>query len=566
MAEPALYEFGPFRLDGARRVLWRDGEVVPLTPKALDVLVALVEQQGRVVTKSELMERVWPDTFVEEANLTVNVSALRKALGEGNGKPYIQTLARRGYRFAAEVRDATHAAVPTLAVLPLTALDPSAAGEPDLLGMGIADGVITRLSRTGQILVRPTSAVLPYAERTRDAQDVGRRLSVEVVLEGRFQRTTDRVRVTAQLVRVADGSSIWAATFDERTVDVFALQDSLADRLAQALALSLGGRTTDGRRHPTKDPEAYRAYLKGRYFWNKLSGPWLEKSRAAFQDAVDRDPSYALAWSGLADSYAMLALYCLRPSREAWEMAGHAATRALEIDDSLPEAHVSLGYVRLFLDWDWAGAERELRRALDLAPVSAETHHWYALFLAMSGRFPEAMAEMGRAQQLDPLSLTINTGAGFQLYLRQQYEPEIEQHLRSLELDPDYAVGHWALGLAYEQKGLFDEAIAHHQKAVALSEGSRLMQNALGNAYARAGRRKEAEQILAELSRPEADFSPYRLAVLHAALGERERALQCLERGCAERDQWMVWVKVDPLMDPLRDDPRFAAVLQRVGP
>jgi serine/threonine-protein kinase len=565
VAESPLYEFGPFRLDGSRRVLWRDGEVVPLTPKALDVLVALVEQQGKVVTKSELMDKVWPDTFVEEANLTVNVSALRKALGDDDGKPFIQTLARRGYRFAAEVRRDAQPQPPTLAILPFTPLAASAGGEPDLLGVGIADAVITRLSRAGQVLVRPTSAVLRHAEGTRDAREVGRALHVEMVLDGRFQGTSDRVRVTTQLVRVSDGSSVWAATFDEGAADVFALQDNLAERLARALALSLGGRT-GAASAPTRDPEAYRAYLKGRYFWHKLTGPWLEKSRAAFQEAVDRDPGYARAWSGLADSYAMLALYCLRPARQAWEMAGRAAARAVEIDDTLAEAHVSLGYVRLFLDWDWAAAENELRRALDLASASAETHHWYALFLAMSGRFPEAMAEIARAQQLDPLSLTINTGAGFQLYLRQQYEPEIEQHLRSLELDPEYAVGHWALGLAYEQKGLLDEAIAHHRKAVALSEDSLLLKSALGNAYARAGRREEAEAILTELSRPAAAFSPYRLATLFATMGEREKALECLERGCAEKDQWMVWVKVDPLLDPLRGEGRFEAVLQRVGP
>jgi DNA-binding winged helix-turn-helix (wHTH) protein/tetratricopeptide (TPR) repeat protein len=564
---PSLIEFGDFRLDSARRVLWRHGDVVALTPKALEVLVALLERAGQVMGKAELMDRVWPDTFVEEANLTVNVSAVRKALGDQpGGQPYIQTLPRRGYRFAAETRGAPRPSVPTLAVLPLQPLDP--ASREDHLGLGMADAVITRLSRTGQVLVRPTSTVLRYGEGAHDSQEAGQRLSVELVLDGRVQRTADRVRVTAQLVRVADGVSTWAETFDEPFTDLFRVQDRLAERVAEALSVTLGAKAARVTTRAPTDPEAYRAYLAGRFFWNKLTVPWLEKARSAFEEAVTRDPRYAAAWSGLADAYALLALYGLRRSHEAWGEAGRAARRAVELDPALPEAHLSLGFVRLFQDWDWSGAQHELLRALDLAPASAETHQWFALFLAISGRFPEALEEIQRAQQLDPLSLTVDTNAGLQLYLRQQYAPEVETHLRALELDPGYAIGHWALGLAYEQKGLFDQAIAAHRQAVALAEDALIMKTALAHAYAVAGRHEEAEQVLAELARPDhgVEVSPYRLAAIHAALGHREQALDYLERGCDARDQWMVFSKVDPQLESLRDEPRFQELLRRIGP
>jgi DNA-binding winged helix-turn-helix (wHTH) protein/tetratricopeptide (TPR) repeat protein len=562
-----LLEFGPFRLDASRRVLWREGEVLPVTPKALDVLAALCAQPGEVVTKDELMRRVWPDTFVEEANLTVHVSALRKALGmQEGGRPWIATVPRRGYRYVGPPPRRSAVAARSLAVLPFAALDPETAD--DHLGLGMADALITRLGRGGQLLVRPTSAVMPYARATGGAASSGRELSVDVVLEGKVQRDGDRVRVTAQLVRVADGATLWAEMLDEPFTDLFRVQDALSARLERALALKLGGSEARPADRPNEDAEAYRSYLRGRYFWNKLTGPWLRKALAEFRTAVDRDPGFARAWAGLADTQVMLTLFGLTPPLEGWTVARQAAQRAAALDPGLSEARVSLGYVRLFQDWDWAGAEEELGRAVSLSPASAEAHQWYALLLGMSGRFGEAVQEVARAQELDPLSLTVNTNAGLLLYLRQQHDPEVEQHRRTLELDPDYGPAHWALGLAYAQQGRHDEAIAAHRKAVELSGGGALFKAVLGRSYALAGRRAEAEGVLRELEAATGDgrVSPYHIGVLHTVLGDHERALQRLAEAAERRDHWLVWVKVDPILEPLRADPRFEAVARAVGP
>jgi DNA-binding winged helix-turn-helix (wHTH) protein/Flp pilus assembly protein TadD len=558
-------EFGSFRLDPGRRVLWRKGEVVPLTPKALDVLAALCAQPGALVTKDELMQRVWPDTFVEEANLTVHVSALRKALGvQADGRAWIETVPRRGYRYVGPPPRRTASGPRSLAVLPFVPLDAQAAD--DHLGLGMADALITRLGRSGQILVRPTTAVMPYAGTQAAAS--GRDLSVEAVLEGKVQRAGNRVRVTAQLVRVEDGATLWADTLDEPFTDLFRAEDVLSERLERALALKLGAPEATGPESTTTDAEAYRAYLKGRYFWNKLTGPWLGKARLEFQAAVDRDPGFARAWAGLADTQVMLTLFGSATPADGWALARRAAERAVALDPALSEAHVSLGYVKLFQDWDWAGAEDELRRAVELSPASAEAHQWHALLLGMAGRFGDALLEVARAQELDPLSLTVNTNAGLLLYLRQQYEPEVEQHRRALELDPDYGPAHWALGLAYAQQGRHDEAIASHRRAVELWDGSPLFQAVLGRSYALAGRRAEAEAVLREIENPGGTLpvSPYHVAILHTLLGDREEALRRLAEAAARHDHWLVWVKVDPILDPLRGDPRFEGIVKVVGP
>jgi DNA-binding winged helix-turn-helix (wHTH) protein/TolB-like protein/Flp pilus assembly protein TadD len=556
-------EFGAFRLDPVRRVLWRGGDVVPLTPKALDVLHALCEQPGAVVTKDELMRRVWPDTFVEEANLTVHVSALRKTLGtQPDGRPWIDTVPRRGYRYVGPPPRRVPRGPRSLAVLPFVPLDAESAD--DHLGLGLTDALITRLGRNGQVLVRPTSAVMPFAGTSAAAS--GRELSVDAALEGKVQRAGGRVRVTAQLVRVEDGATLWADTLDEPFTDLFRVQDGLAARLERALAPKLGVTAAEAAQAPTADADAYRSYLKGRYFWNKLAGPWLRKALAEFRAAVDRDPAFARAWAGLADTQVMLTLFGVASAAEGWALARQAAERAVLLDPALSEARVSLGYVKLFQDWDWAGAEEELQRAVAFSPASAEAHQWHALLLGMSGRLGDALEEVARAQELDPLSLTVNTNAGLLLYLRQQYEPEVEQHRRTLELDPDYGPAHWALGLAYAHQGRHEEAIAAHRRAVDLWEGNALFRAVLGRTYALAGRRAEAETIVRELEAPglQPPVSPYHLAVLHALLGDQETALQRLAGALRIHDHWLTWVKVDPILDPLRGDPRFEAIVEAV--
>jgi TolB-like protein/Flp pilus assembly protein TadD len=559
-------EFGPFRLDAAKRVLWREGRIVPLPPKALDLLVALVEQRGDVVTKDELMRRVWPDTFVEEANLSVNVSALRKALGDQpGGRPYVETVSRRGYRFAALPGPATPA-LPTLAVLPFLVLG---RGKDDAyLGAGLADALITRLGRTGRVAVRPTSAVLKYTHR--DPREAGRELRVDAVLEGKLQRQGSRLRVTVQLVPTFGATPAWAETFDEEEGSVFAVQDRIAEQVAAALDLKLGAAERERlTRRDTEDALAYRAYLKGRYFWSRFTGEWLERAIAFFREAVERDAGFSLPHAGLADAYLILGFSGLVSPKEAWPLAGEEARRALAIDDSVAEAHVSLGYVHLFQDWDWARAGKELERAVALHPGSAAAHQWHGLFLDMRGRFDEARSAIARAQELDPLSLVAAVLMAFQYGLVREPARELAECRKAVDLDPNHFLARWSLGLAYQHAGRHREAIAEHRKAVKLSRGSALARAVLARSLALGGRAAEARRILKELERlsRQTRAGSYANATVHLGLGDTDKALACLEAATEERDPWLVWLRVDPMLDGLRRHRRFAALVRRVfGP
>ena len=562
------FTFGPFVLDAARRTLAQGGEFLPLGPKAVDLLLCLVERSGQLVTKDEMLTQVWPDTFVEEANLSVQVSALRKVLGEqADGRPFIETVPRRGYRFLAPVRAEEGVSAPrSLAVLPFQPLTP--ASDEEHIGVGLADALITRLSNVGQILVRPTSAVTRYAGRGRDAGRAARELGVDVVLDGRWQREGEQIRVTAQLVDALDGATRWATVIEEPWTRLFRVQDSLASQLADALALHIGVREqAQLHERATEDNEAYQSYLRGRYFWNRLTPPWLTKAREAFARAAALDPTYARAHAGLAETDIVLALYGETPPREALERARAAAGRALELDEGLAEAHTALGFVHAFADWSPADAERHLRRAVALHPRSAAARQWCALYLALTGRLLEAMGEILIAQELDPLSLTVHTNLGFQHFLGGQADEELEAHQRSLELEPGYALGHWALGLAYTLKGAWPEAIAAQERAIELSGGSALMKSLLARLCALAGDGTRARALLVEVL-PQAEvglLSAYQVAMIHAALGEMEPAFAWLERGYAARDLWLVLLGIDPMAASLREDPRCSGLLLRIG-
>ena len=561
--EISKVEFGPFRLDAAKRVLWRDGRIVPLPPKALDLLVALVEQRGDVVTKDELMKRVWPDTFVEEANLSVNVSALRKALRDGpEGRPYIETVSRRGYRFAALEAPAA-ADLPTLAVLPFIALS---RGQDDAyLGAGLADALITRLGGTGRVAVRPTSAVLKHAGR--DPREAGRELQVDAVLEGKIQRRGSRLRVTVQLLPLSGPTPAWAETFDEESTNVFAVQDRIAEQVAAALDLQLGAADRERlTRRDTGDAAAYESYLKGRYFWSRFTGEWLERALGFFREAEEKDPGFSLPHAGLADAYLILGFSGLVPPKEAWDLAGKEARRALAIDETVAEAHISLGYVRLFQEWDWRRAGAELRRAVALSPASAAARQWHGLYLDMLGRFEEARAEIERARQIDPLSLVTAALLAFQSYLTRDHERGLAECRRVVDLDPNHFLGRWSLGLALQALGRHREAVAEHRKALKLSGGSVLMKAVLARSLALAGRPAEARKILKELERAnrETRAGSYPIATVRLPLGDADGALAALEAATEERDPWLVWLKVDPMLDALRGHRRYESLVRRV--
>jgi len=620
MAQQAtdLYEFGPFQIDTQNRLLFRDGQPVPLKPKVIDTLLLLVENSGRVLEKDELIEKLWPETFVDEANLTQNIYVLRKALTTGaDSTSYIETIPRRGYRFTGDVKKISAGAtvveaetgttrttgtgprwmwvavgvalvailgalafrllasrsrpavssssVKSLAVLPFRPL--TGGSEDDYIGQGMADALITKLSNTQRLNVRPTSAVLRYNNANIDPIAAGRALDVEAVLDGKVQRVGDRVRVTVQLLRVADGASLWADQYDEDFTGIFALQDSISAQAARSLTLQLtGNEAALMRKHYTQNAKAYESYLQGRYFWNKRKTASFRKAIEYFEQALAVDSNYALAYAGLADSYIRLNESGAPMNEEAVPKAKAAIMKALAIDDSLGEAHATLGFIKFRHDWDFAGADSEFKRAVELNPNYSEAHQWYAFYLLAVGKTNEADAEIKRGQELDPLSVSFNSNLAIYLFFRHDFERSITQARKTLEMEPDFSQARATLGLSYEQKGSNKEAIAELTKAQQAS-GDVAMASWLGHALAQDGQTKEARRILSEIEEyaKKNYVPPYNLAVLHVGLGERQQAMDLLEKGFADRSLRPVWVKFDPRLDGLRQDGQFLQLIQRMG-
>ncbi len=580
-----VYEFGPFRIDTQRALLLREGNPIALSPKAFETLLVLVENNGRVIKKEELFERIWPDSFVEEGNLTQNIFVLRKALGEApHDHRYVVTVPGQGYRFVAPVRKlqqpetasparaetatATSArvdAVASIAVLPFKTL--GANGHDAYLGPGLADALITRLSNITKVAVKSTTAVLKYTDPEQNVAAAGDELGVDTVLDGHVQRLGERIRVTVQLVRSSDGKTLWAEKFDEMLTDVFTVQDSISEQVAQALTLKLTAKEQEllTKRY-TENTVAFQAYLKGQYFWNKRTVAGLNKGIEYAEQAIAIDPDYAMAYVGLADSYNLLPGHGGFPPKETFPKAKAAAMRALEIDGSLAEAYASLGFVSYRFDWDWEAAEKYFKRAIELKPNYATAHHWYGESLAVTGRFDESIAELRRALELDPLSLPINTDLAQSLFFARRYEEGQEQLHKTFEMDQGFVRAHIILGAVYEQQGMYAEAIAILEKAVELSEANPLALSGLGHVLALAGDKNGARKILIDLKQMsnERYVSAYNIAVIHTGLAEKDLALDWLVRAYHNRDVWLVWLKVNPRFDSLRNEPRFADLVRRV--
>lgn len=635
--EKRIYEFEPFRVDAEERVLWRDGQPVSVTPKAFEILLALVERSGHLVEKDELMKRVWPDTFVEEANLANNISLLRKLLGEvSDSTRFIQTVPKRGYRFTADVRElrddnaelilekhtiasvliqdqqqttaetpalvqpvsttrsrlyiaaasliavlglavylfiastshrpGTASGIRSMAVLPFKSL--STDNTDEYLGLGMSDALITRLGGVIGVTIRPTSAVRKYADGGQDPVAAGRELRVESVLDGSIQKVGDRIRLTAQLISVADGRQLWADKFDARFTDLLTLEDSISERVAGSLALQLSGeeRKQLAKRY-TDSGEAYNLYLRGRYFWNKRTRDAVDKAIDYFGQAIEKDPNYALAYAGIADSYILHgSFFVSAPPSEVYPKARDAATRALGIDDKLAEAHTSLAMIKTQYDWQWAEAESEFKQAIALRPNYATAHHWYAFYLSAMRRFDEAFAEIGRAQELDPLSLIVATDVGAILFVAGRYDQAIEQCKRALELDPNFAQAHSILALIYDQQQRHDEWLVEREKVLTLA-GKAGEAAAFRQTYARYGPKGVAENWLAELKQSAGSrYVPaFAMAVAYTNLGDKDRAFEWLDKACDERSPRMPDIRVMPAYEKLRSDPRFPALVRRIG-
>jgi DNA-binding winged helix-turn-helix (wHTH) protein/tetratricopeptide (TPR) repeat protein len=570
-----ILEFDGFRVDLGSRVLLRGDRQVALTPKAFDTLAALLERPGEVLLKDRLLERIWPDTFVEEGILTQNIYTLRKALQEAGGeRTYIETVPRRGYRFVGPVAERGEVAEParemapvgSLAVLPFEPLT----GDPDdaYLGLGLADALITRLSNLRRLSVRPTSAVRRYLGAERDPAVISRTLQVDAVLDGTVQRSGDGLRITVQLVGAREAAPLWATKFDARAADLFALEDSISQELAEELQLRLSRQERDLlSRHRAPDPEAYDRYLRGRFFWNRRTLEGLEKAIGLFRQAIELDGELALAHAGLADCYVLLPLYGAFAPREVFPEAIAAAVRALALDGSLAEAHTSLAYARFLYERRWESAERGFLQAIDLNPGYPTAHQWYAFLLSALGRHDEAIARARQARDLDPLSLVINADFGMVLYFARRYDAAVEQFRKTLELDPGFAYARFGLGHAWQQQGRLAAAVEEQRRAVELAPGSPALQAALGQALARAGRPEEARRILAELEeRARREYvEPSDFAFLWTALGEADRAVEHLERACDERSRFVAFLATWPIYDPLRAHPRWGELLRRAG-
>lgn len=455
----------------------------------------------------------------------------------------------------------------SIAVLPFQVLRVEEKGE-EFLGMGLADAIITKLSNIQRIIVRPTSAVIKYFDGTHNVLAAGQELNVGFVLDGRIQRAADRIRVTVQLISVRDGQPVWAAKFDENYTDIFSVEDSISEQVAQALVPHLSGEEREMLlRRETENASAYQAFLKGRYLWTRFTPEDFMRAAEQFREAIRLDPNYAQAHVGIADYYNWAAIFGLGSPNDNFPKAKAAAIRALEIDESLAEAHAALAFTNLCYEWDWFGAEQRFRRAIELNSNYGPAHQWYSNLLASQGRFAEAISEIRHALEINPLSMMDRSMAAWTYYHARQYE-RAEQELRgALEIDRNFSNCYLMLGFVYERLGRYEESITSLHKALELMTGSVVPLPPLAYTLAMRGNPQEAREILARLhEHSQAQYvSPYFIALIHTALGETDQAFEWLDKAIENHDEWLLWLGVEPKLDPLRSDPRFADALKRVG-
>ena len=630
-----LFEFGNFVLNRQERLLLCAGKPVALTPKAFELILILVQREGHLVEKEELLRTVWPDVAVEEGNLAVMVSHLRKALGDDRGThAFIETVSRHGYRFVAPVTRRTaqcslasdeqsapvhlapeidrsievlplgalrhpqwrwkvmyalvflsvcasilawrvfrqkqvSAAAPetihSLAILPFEQL--GAKDDNNYLGEGTADALITRLGRFNTLIVRPTSAIERYRNYNLNPVEIGKQQAVDAVLEGRMQPEGDRIRFTVQLVRVHDGATLWADSFDEKFTDIFALEDEISERVAESLQIHLS--SADVKRMTRKSTEntaAYDAYLKGRYFWNKRTFDGVQHGLEYFRQAIRLDPNFAESYEGVADSYATMGLYGFVRPDQAFPAARKAALKALEMDNSLADAHATLGLIYFYYDWDGSAAESEFRKAIDINPNCAMAHSWSGETLAAMGRFHEAVEESQSALEDDPLSLIVNSNAAWTFFLAGQSKKAIQTLQKAIELDPNFPRTHFRLGIIYEALGRTHDAIEEFRLAARSSNDNAYYEASLAEAYGELGDLQAATRILRLLkSRAHTEYVPaFGFALVYAGLHDRQSAFQWLQKASLDHSTSMAFAKVDPSLESLRSDQRFAAVAQNL--
>jgi len=613
--------FGIFEADLQTGELRKRGARVRIQEQPFQVLAVLLARPGELVTRDELQRTVWAaDTFVDfDHGLNKAINKIREALGDSAESPrFVETVARRGYRFIADVavvdlesaspvagaavdkpKASTHrswhrtmiaagvalalasaiaagwlvqsrgrpAALHSLAVLPLENLSGDASQE--YFADGMTDQLIASLGQISALRVISRTSVMGYKGARKPLPQIARELNVDAVIEGSIVRSGGRVRITAQLIDAAADKHLWAQSYDGDLRDTLALQSRVAREIADEIRVNVRPTELAALRRNARavNADAYEAYLKGRYFWNKRTADGLSKARQYFDEAVAKAPDYAPAYSGLADTYALLGdwQYGVMTPKEALPAAKAAAIKALALDNTLGEAHTSLGFVLSGFDWDWPSADKEFRQAIDLNPGYATAHHWYAWHLSLMGRHAEAIAEMNKARGLDPLSLIINADLAEVLLIAHFYDESVRQSRKTIDIDPAFAFAHNQLAEAYLQQHLRDQAIAEFQKAVRLSGGSAICTANLARAYAASDRRSDAEELLAALKqRSNSVYSnAAEIAMVYAALGDQAQAMAWLQRGFDDR--FNPGVLLRPGFDALRDDARFRAMVSKVG-
>lgn len=631
-----LREFGGFRLDSKKRVLWYGDEPVDLPLKEIELLCVLTESAGQVVTKDEILDKVWSDSFVDESNLTRQIYLLRKTLREhGESGELIQTVPRRGYRFTGKVNEVgngdfviekhtstrtlvevteegpmdtppssdghiipapakrparkaiigglgvaafllfglllawkfapiqqagTPGQIKSIAVLPVRSF--SGSSDDEELRLRITDALITRLGNLNGIAVRPTSAVLPFARSEEDGLAVGRRLQADAIIDGRIQQEGERLRVTLQLVRTSDGEHLWSEQFDGNVGKILSLQDDIALRLRKKFAFVEAERFN---RRPTENNEAYEAYLKGRYFWNQRTPDSYFKAINYFQEAVQYDPNFALAYSGIADCYVLLNRRYIASSEQALPKADEAARKAVELDPDLAEAQASMGLVRGVYNRDWSATEEHFRRAIELNPNYAPAYGWYGMILSGQRRFDEAEVQLRNAEQLDPTSRNIAVYLAANAFYARDYDRAIERSRKALELEPRLSTAYMYLSMAFEQKEMYDQAVEadlERAKLIAPEEVEPLRQAFLDSGIAGFWRRQiEVRRQL------DVKFSGcgYEVATRYALLGDQDQALKTIEENSLFGGTCWNSIHIEPTFDRFRDHPRFQAVIRKMN-
>jgi TolB-like protein/Tfp pilus assembly protein PilF len=574
--------FGIFEVDSQSGELRRHGLKVKLQEQPFQVLLMLLERAGEVVTREQLQKRLWPaDTFVDfDRGLNRAINRLRDTLRDDSNNPrFIETLPQRGYRFIVPVEtpatgrslrssEGSHPGarlIESLAVLPLENLSNDSAQE--YFADGMTDELITELAKITSLRVISRASIMQYKGTRKPLPLIARELGVDAVVEGTIVRSGQTVRITAKLVQACDDRHLWSEKYERALGDVLTLQGEVAQAIADQIQVKLTSKehASLARVRPI-NPQAHEAYLKGSFFRNKWTEEGLDKSIQYLSEAIELEPAYVHGYAGLSHSYCALGIFGIRPAREVYPKAKAAATKALELDETVAEAHISLADVKKGYDWDWPGAEAEYKRGLNLNPSCAIGHMWYADYLSKMGRHADAIAAAIRARELDPISVDSNAFLGFILYRARRYDEALKACQKAVELDPYHPEGHWFLALPHEQRRELREAIAELKKAVRFSGGGAPYLALLGRAYALAGERTKASSVLDEL-RTLSDkryVSPLDFAIVYTGLGDRNSAFHWLENAYHERTM-RIQELPQPIFDSLRSDPRYHDLMRRTG-